>query len=244
MGSSPETQAERFPRTQCAGCFRPPPDHLAPAFGTTPHPPCSAGLLPRSQGWFPGTVTCSHSPCPAPGIGWPGLRGRAEGPGWSSPSGSLHPCTPPLPSRAPLPHDLVPQQAPGQRALLLSLPWLPRRHSGAQQPLRLCTCSPSGFIKSLLIGCVSTLASSAQPPQVFILPQFCWVAVTGGATAEVGERGEGRQHSGAPRSHGLPFVGLGMALPVMWAGAQRSRGEQAKGLGCSARHPGQSQGAR
>ena len=39
----------------------------------------------------------------------------------------------------------------------------------APQPLWLCTCSPSGFIKSRLIGCVSSQASPARPPQAFIL---------------------------------------------------------------------------
>lgn len=89
---------------------------------------CAAwGLLPQSQGWFWGALSPTATPRQVPWVGQPlplpcpPLLGLFQ----------AHSILPPLlPSRAsasrsPLPPDLVPQQAPGQRALLLSLPRLP-----------------------------------------------------------------------------------------------------------------------
>lgn len=78
----------------------------------------------------------------------------------------------------------------------------------ALQPLRLCTCSPSGFIKSFLIGCVSHQASPARPsPGLYSFPP-CVVAVMGRDTVEVENGG---MEGGTPNS-------VGPWSTLSWAG--------------------------
>lgn len=71
-------------------------------------------------------------------------------------------------SRAPSAYRPCPQQTPGQRALLLSLPWLPGRHLGPwHPPPKQCTCSLSAIIKSFF-NCLLPLDLALPRPSSFL----------------------------------------------------------------------------
>lgn len=121
------------------------------------HPQCNGGLLPWSHCWF---LLCCHlrplymsgpmgEPAPALGVGPRGLPQPLPCPPLLAPSqgltSSFHPFSAKQSWSIQSPTDLVPQQAPGQRALLLSLPWLPGRHSGPSSP---SGCAPAAPLPS------------------------------------------------------------------------------------------------
>lgn len=168
----------------------------------SPHPWCNGGLLPWSHSWF---LLCCHlqplymsgpigEPGPALGVGpgglpqplpCPLLLGLSQGltssfhffsakQSWSIQSPTAYRPCPTAGTWAACPPALPAMVA--------------RTTLRPQQPLWLCTCSPSGFIKSLLIVCVSSLSALPGPPQVFILSHLCFVAVTGRDTVGVNRK--------------------------------------------------------
>lgn len=185
---------------------------------------CNGDLLLWSQNWFLGVVTCSHSTYQVPWVGWPSLRGGAEGPGSASPFSSsawplpgAHSILPPLVCQAELEHP-EPHCLP---TLYLS------RHLGSMLSCSAChgcqgdtqgpAAAPAVHLHTLWLHqepvnrCASSLVSSAQPSPLHSSPAlFC------GCDGKRHRRGvEGGTAAGLCGATVRPSVALGMALPAL-----------------------------